>query len=593
MQKCEGSRLFDLTMSTDETSSKMSQAIRRLDKEQHSILAVMQVLGRVERIRELFSILHDAKDLPRACETVHELEQFSPICMDAYRKRYPEAGSSNQIGAAKERLLSEILKGMDEVLGADSLSPTHLQSSFRLLVLIGHAKEGVVRYSSFLNGQAQLSIDLLLTSIDEKKDLPYAGQISRLFEYASKTLVWTFQTIIIGDEIASAENRQIVYFSFLQIISEATERFIDLFMERRLSDSKQTLYQLDISVAELILITRHLEEIIGEIELLPFVSSPSDRLEACQELRRLHDQLMAKYPVIELAYVNRGVLKAIELDQILEEDRLGSCVDDTFFLCKKSAMRALGTGHEPMFNRVMQGILETLRGSFAEALERSTRTGVHPTDALGRRRAFAVSCNNITAASLFVGKFLDEIIGEYYAMEAIEHHTVLVDELVEKFNSVQQHFSSVAEAALITFYRGLVKQKYYALLSSTLTSDNDQSLKYAAGHATLMGEAEDWLTEESTLPFGLILAAELSSYWTKLIMRSKYTQLTAFQLDKQIRSVSTFFIDRYGLALKSSFTGLFAIAAVLMVDSKAEARELLAEDPELDHRLLSLRTDLL
>jgi hypothetical protein len=147
----------------------------------------------------------------------------------------------------------------------------------------------------------------------------------------------------------------------------------------------------------------------------------------------------------------------------------------------------------------------------------------------------------------------------------------------------------------MTFYRGLVKQKYHALLSTTLMADVDGGLgaKYTAGHGALMSEAEDWLTEESALSFGFILASELCAYWTKMIMRSKFTQLAAFQLDKQIRSVSTFFIDRYGLGLKGSFTGLFAVAAVLMADSKAEARELLAEDPELDHRLPSLRTDLL
>lgn len=593
-------------MNTDATSSKMSQAIRRLDREQHRILEVMQVLGRVERIHELLAALHDHKDLAHACETVHELEQFSGICMAAYETRYPGDGMTARdfINVRKQELLEQILATIDQVLSADTLSPSALQSYFGLLVSIGHAKEGVVRYSSFLNGQAQLSIDLLLTSIDEKKDLPYAGQLSRLFEYASKTLTWTFQTIIAGDAIASAENKQIVYFSFLQIISEATERLVSLFLEKKLGDTKQTLYQLDISVAELILITRHLREFITEIELQPFVSSPSDCLEACQELRRLHDQLLARYPPTELQYVRRGVVKAIELDQVLEEDRLGSCVDDTFFLCKKSAIRALGSGHEPAFNRVMLGLLETLRGPFSDALERCIKTSVHATDALDKKRQFSVGCNNLTASALFLGQFLDEIVGEYYAMEGIEQHPVLIDELSEKASVVQQHFTAVAEAALHTLYRGLVKARFLALLASVFKDaqyalgEHDSGLdslvsKYTTGHAALLAEVEAWLTEESALCLALILATELSAYWSKVILKSKVTQLGAFQLDRQIRSLTAFLIDRYGLRVKSGLTGLAATAAILMADSRAEARELWDAHPDLDQRLLTLRIDIL
>lgn len=544
------------------------------------MLEVLQALGRIERIHELAQQLQAALaggDTRGACRLADDLGHFPASSVRAYEARYPAgAPLAGVLAGARDRLAAGIVGELEASLQADRLA--ELPGHFALLSAVQRVKEGVIRYSAFLNAQTEKHLRALLAS-DTSRELQCPAVLGRIFEHARKTLAWTFGQVLAGEDVA--EHRQIVAVSFLQVVDDAVVEFIDQAVARRYADGDPPgLYQADLLTTEVSLMCQH---VAGFLAALAFVAAPGQPAGAdcCAGLEAALGRLRALYLRMEAAYVRGGIAKALELDQPAGDDLVSSCVDDAFFLCKKAATRALSTHRAALFP-VLLAIKDHLQHGLLAALAARVRTHTQ-----AGHRAFCVAANNLSLAVGTLAAFVDAVAQDYHRAHAEDAD---MDDAIEALAHLENSLRAAAQAALTTLYAAAVRSKFAAMLGALL-GDDDMAAKYMAGHAQIMAGLAAALTEESTAGLLRIMAAELCAQWTRHLLKARLTQAGAYALDRQARTVAAFYGDAAGYQVKhEQFAGLLACCRVLLADSLPEAEALLTA--EMDPRLLRVRTDL-
>lgn len=542
------------------------------------------MLGRVERIKELYESVNssvrtqiNAKKLVEACQNVHDLLHFPEMSLKAYETRYPDPEGTSlkeRLATAQDSLAKNVMNDIDEILKKEPFSPADLLQAFKLLEMLNRTKEGVIRYSAFLNQQGENYLKTLMKSASIKQDLFYSVQLGKMFDYAAKSLTWSFEHVIIGDDASCGEHRQIVYMSYLQMVEDLVNTFIveGFIVDKKLNgdDFCKQLPVLDLTLAEIALISGQLENFLlfvreftpkaNSHQSSPLVSSTSSSLYQCETIFDVLNKLLVIYPKLETIYVEAGMRKAIEVNQPIDDGTLTSCVDDVFFLAKKCTMRSFSLHQSDVILAVCEVVHKHLSSVFGQTLGKSLKS-LPGTLSDERAKSYMMNVNNLFAAVDFLQKLGEELldvfeqlvspdsspsmyslpasIGEpipnlLFVMQKFEH-------IMTAYNQLTCQFEQIAKQSLQALINHHIKGKLKKLLAAIFkdvqfvgNEENSDliSQKYIAGHFELIHAIDACLTDATRLELYKLIASEIVKFWTKLVLSSKFNQVLPLQIAK-------------------------------------------------------------
>ncbi len=494
----------------------------------------MQLLGRVERVRELYSQLSTEVDLKRVCEVLVDLSQYNEQVINAYDARYPaEQPLGTLLTSKREQVSSSVIKNL-------SFSEDGVMDQLRLLDQLGRVKEGILEYSKYIAVQAKSQFD----QIDITGEMGHSKAISKIVYFANKTLVWAEVTLVkpFGVQI------DLVATPLLHVVEVAFNTVITGLLSTSLDDS---LYLLDLRLTELSLIFGSLEQFQS------FLLSLSLDYQCSQV-----DRLISVYTDMETTYVRMGIQKAIQLDAISEDGLTSSCVDDAFFVARKAILRStsMSTGLN---------------------VPSMLKDGLFPHVKAMDRRALCLRANNMLLASSLVDQLMEETtlssdLSEYYKTSA----NILLTQLYR--TAVKSKLSPLISAHLVN--------QNYSVEEETISKFNIVFTTLTTMEPFIL------LTEDSSVILYNIIADEICSTWKKSLLgqaSNQFTHIAAFRLDHHIRATSTFFSEK-NYSLKQSFTSILKLAEYLIADSRLEATDMMVMDgltPEEQQKIIALRSD--
>lgn len=217
---------------------------------------------------------------------------------------------------------------------------------------------------------------------------------------------------------------------------------------------------------------------------------------------------------------------------------------------------------------------ESLKDIFLAALTKVTRSSLYSTDTVEKKRSFVTAVNNLMAALTT----LEDLIAEFS---------------LEDWDETKVEFEAAAQSAIQSLYKSLLKSKYMALVDATVSKPEAEDLaqKFIPSLTKLLSQLSLWVTSETDSSLGKLLISELNSSWIQSILKTRFTQWSAFQLDRQIRTIAVHFADKFGVAWKQEqFGRLLEIASVLISESREEASTTIVRGIEME-QLLELRSD--
>lgn len=369
-----------------------------------------------------------------------------------------------------------------------------------------------------------------------------------------------------------------------------------------------------------------------------WTDSSEGRGESVEELLRtcrtsqLEQELMSKYILIEDYFMRESLCKAVAMDTCNPDGCTSSMADDIFFVLQKCTRRAFSSGNVDgacaVLNNASSLLLTEFRNQLQLRLQTSptTSTTLDLTGMLqGKSRAPERRENEVGGASYMVAlndvevsmNNIQKLAGELQA-EGAKLGASATDRTKRKLDSCLADFSSVT-----TSFKELRQTGVGCVVRSVLLPALEPAISAFSSFSHSLSE-EDFSDYEVNDPFvqQLLIAIEsaLSDIKVKLIpavfehvfselttelavlleqqiLSCQFNQLGGVQLDKDLRSFTSYLSSLTSWPVRDRFTRLMQIATLLTLETVNELFDywggsmLWRLTPTEVRRVLHLRTE--
>ena len=286
-------------------------------------------------------------------------------------------------------------------------------------------------------------------------------------------------------------------------------------------------------------------------------------------------------------------------------------VDDVFYFLRVAIHRAIGTKTSSIISSVIIGVGELIQDRLLKELERfavtwsrtreasahsvppvalkwlcAAQRAVNYTRRLGEEVAGLTSTGNGFSASDTV-RFSEQKLD----LDAV------ADAMCKSTAGWITKFAAVAAASMCTRLERFVSTPYHTMSEEGFLRSEMTDL-WAAAAVVHWGHALDYyqafLDEESYLQFISDLLTKLVRQLEEAVGKKSYNGFGALQLDKDLRTIKSFFVERADCPVRDKFARLTSIVSLLMVDHPSDAlsepsSEILSAEER--RRTLLLRAD--
>lgn len=355
------------------------------------------------------------------------------------------------------------------------------------------------------------------------------------------------------------------------------------------------------------------------------------------ELARSMQELLGAYLALERYFLEESVNKAVGMDTLDQDQQTSSMVDDVFFIIRKCIRRAISSWSVDGACAVVNMACGILEGEFANRLRSRLRQG-YPAGYLDLAQAYNALQTSIQHGRLQTSDtefarlmFLAYLNNTDISIEYVETLTKsLSEEIDSAFPNMQEKDRGKVDSCLaglrgvtstlraVTDY-GLEQLRVSAVkprvtpwvdafLSMNHHINEDELLRYETDEPfvqTLVMNLEgllqvfkDSLTTSNYDALIGILTAEVTARLEKMVLKSSFNRAGGLILDKEIRSLASYFAAATSWSVRDKFARLTQIATVLSVEKVEELADYCGADaiawrltPAEVRRVAALRTD--
>jgi len=363
-----------------------------------------------------------------------------------------------------------------------------------------------------------------------------------------------------------------------------------------------------------------------------------ERLLASSGLTRSAQESLGEYIALEQHFMTENVKLALSLDSMEADQMTTSMLDDVFFIVKKCISRATGSQNVDGICAVINNAVTLLEADFIQVLADTVKAGLPSTyldqaysvihsyapgaklasapDTDKARQLFLAYLNNAESGGEYITRLQSTIQGDLSALQQSSTVSVKQSEKIRScltgLPGVQVRLRTVLDSGLLALRTAVVKPRIKPWIDSfCLVSHNisdDQFSDFSANDPwvqqtivslnNLIQSFKSGLTTTNYESFVVIVASEVTSQLEKAILKSSFSRLGGLQLDKEVRSLSSFLTSITTWTIRDKFSRVQQVAAIINLETVQEVTDLYQQTgntskltPAEVRQILLLRTD--
>jgi len=353
-------------------------------------------------------------------------------------------------------------------------------------------------------------------------------------------------------------------------------------------------------------------------------------------LARAAQESLGEYIALEQHFMAENLRLAISLDSMEADQLTTSMLDDVFFIIKKCIGRATTTHNVDGICAVINNAVTLLESEFVQVFVEVVRAGLPSTyldtaysalqaaattgklgpaaDSADRQRQlFLAYLNNAESAGEYITRLQDKVAADLASLQAgaSAKQGEKMASCLLGLPAVAARLRSVLDSGLAALRTSAVRPRLKpwmdAFAGVSRVISEQQLAEFAANDPwvqqtivsldALVQGFRPALTPANFDSLVMLVASEAATLLEKAVLRSSFSRLGGLQLDKEVRSLSSFLSSITTWTIRDKFARLSQMAALLNLESLGEVGEVgLGQGggrlalPEL-RQVLGLRTD--
>ncbi|CAG8665219.1 5938_t:CDS:10 [Ambispora leptoticha] len=601
----QATNLLSIINGTSNVAERISAQVRQLDLEQSRVQETIEEVENVQELKLCINGMHSAmqmRDYEAAANYVHRASELDPRILNGEfaenavpSSEYPDVPTKT-LSDAKASLFSVFSKEFDAAV--QNRDENNISRFFRLFPLIAikpnfyadaltklfeniaviidqhhpvvetHYGAGkMIRVLERLQEECDKQSRIILNTFGDEKQLMRKVADIRSYNNTPRRMIITpHRTGGQSRDSLSVQPRDIenmpdtreidAVLTELAMISQRAHLYFR-FMESRIKSEAEAMKINGVDVS--------LEKSTDDYNPNSFLSNSG--------LMKQIKHLINDYFLVEEYFLRRALEQAVEIDKIEEGNSTSSCVDDVFYILKRSAFRAVSTSNVDCIVTMVNIINQCLETEFIKVHQKRL-----------------ILLNNLDVSCDYIQRLASELQDDATRTlaplpEDHEDCRKAQKSLSSLSDSAINKFKQILQSGLEQLFKQLVKprirpilQEAYKDIKYVLNEDeyhdqesNDNFAKrFVNGFDSLLHIYKMTLTENNYNQIMIHLLDWLLFMWEKTILATKFNQLGALRFDKDLRAVSNYFSSRMQWSFRDKFTRLNQISTLLNLESLSE-----------------------
>ncbi|KAG0041413.1 Golgi transport complex subunit 4 [Gryganskiella cystojenkinii] len=303
------------------------------------------------------------------------------------------------------------------------------------------------------------------------------------------------------------------------------------------------------------------------------------------------EEVMDHYLVIEEFFLRRSVDKAMRIDEYDQGNHTSSCVDDVFYILKKTISRAVFTSNVDCLAAMINFIQRTLEMDYLSVFQKSLGSVFSNGDSKPARVEYMILLNNVNVSLDYLEKLTAEIEQDCISsMNSLSEHALAKAKAVlQGLTASSSKFKQMLHQGLEELFNRTLQPRLLPLLQSSYTeikyvlTDEEYAEQEAVnsfvhrfmhGFDVLIEPFKSTLTEDNYNQIIVSAVTHLTKTWERIIFKSKFNKLGAIRFEKDLRAVGFYMVNLTTFPLREKLTRLNQMAMLLDLEELEDLYEI-------------------
>ncbi|KAF9973616.1 Golgi transport complex subunit 4 [Actinomortierella ambigua] len=303
------------------------------------------------------------------------------------------------------------------------------------------------------------------------------------------------------------------------------------------------------------------------------------------------EEVMDHYLVMEEFFLRRSVDKAMKINERDQGSLTSSCVDDVFYILKKTISRAVYTSNVDCLAAMINFIQRTLEMDYLAEFQKDMQNAFSNGDTREARLEYMVLLNNVNVSADYLEKLIAEI-----EQDCVSSISSLSEHALEKARAVlaglsasTNKFKQILNSGIDQLFHQILKPRLRPLLQDSYKgikyvvteeeyaeqeASNSFVNRFMSGFEALIEPLKSYLTEDN---FNQIVASAVTSFtktWEKIIFDTRFNKLGAIRFDKDLRSVGFFLVSLTTWPMRDKLTRLNQMSMLLDLEELEDVADI-------------------
>ncbi|CAG8540538.1 13245_t:CDS:10 [Ambispora gerdemannii] len=437
----QATNLMSIINGTSNVAERISAQVRQLDLEQSRVQETIEEVENVQELKLCINRMHSAmqiRDYEAAASYVHRASALDPRILNGEfaenavpTSEYPDV-PTKMLSDAKTSLFSVFSKEFEAAV--QSRDENNISRFFRLFPLIAikpnfyadaltklfeniaviidqhhpvvetHYGAGkMIRVLERLQEECDKQSRIILNTFgDEKQLMRKVADIRSYNNTPRRVIVPPHRTGGQSREITPGQSRDIenmpdtreidALLTELAMISQRAHLYFR-FMESRVKSEAEAMKINEVDVS--------LEKSTDDYNPNNFLNNSG--------LMKQIKHLISEYFFIEEYFLRRALEQAIEIDKVEEGNSTSSCVDDVFYILKRSAFRAVSTSNVDCIVTMVNVVNQCLETEFIKVHQKRLVSAFTSNEAKDAKLSYMILLNNLDVSCDYIQRLASEL----------------------------------------------------------------------------------------------------------------------------------------------------------------------------------------
>ncbi|KAF9170617.1 Golgi transport complex subunit 4 [Mortierella sp. AD010] len=308
-------------------------------------------------------------------------------------------------------------------------------------------------------------------------------------------------------------------------------------------------------------------------------------------LSRKVEEIVDHYLAIEEFFLRRSVEKAMSIDEYDSGNKTSSCVDDVFYILKKTISRAVYSSNVDCLAAMINFIKNTLEMDYISVFQKSMAGVFSSGDTKEGRFQYMLLLNNINVSIDYLEKLTAEIEQDSVSTIASlsEHALAKAKAVLSGLAGSSGKFKQILKLGIEELFKRTLRPRLRPLLQDSykeikyVVTDEEYAEqealnsfvnRFMSGFDTLIEPYKSTLTDENYNQVIANAVTSLTKTWEEIIFQTKFNKMGAIRFDKDLRAVGFYLVSLTYFPVREKLTRLNQMAMLLDLEELEDLYEI-------------------